>query len=98
VEDTSQIDDDCHYHNVLSSHNLVYGIGSSYSGAERIMLNNFRLFLSLFCGVVRTRKEMIFSAEMFWWEFWLVVMITANTTINFIRLRIERRKGVKGSD
>lgn len=98
MEDTSPINDDCHYHNVLSSHYLVYGFRGSYSGAERIMFNNFWLFFSLFCGVARTRKEMIFSAEMFWWEFWLVVMITANTTINYIRLRIERRKGVKGSD
>jgi len=29
---------------------------------------------------------------MYYWEVWLVIMITANTTINFIRLRIERKK------
>lgn len=98
MEDTPQTDDDCHYHNVLSSHYLVHGFRGSNSGAERIMFNNFWLFFSLFCGVVRTRKEMIFDIKMYWWEFWLVVMITANTTINYIRLRIERRKGVKGSD
>jgi len=27
-----------------------------------------------------------------YWELWLVLMITANTTINYIRLRVERKK------